>query len=204
VVVTQTGRSIGGPVEDYAPEWEALTGGKWSYNSLPLENCLRKSSPPSKQAQLITMFSSSGRLGGGLHGARLPGTDFRRPWIALTPRTSSRFYGERITAWGPTVYALPYDGDGHMLYYRKDLVAPDSPYAAEFKAKYGYPLAEPVTWSQYYDIAEFFNKREVETAGAKAVIYAWPKPSGAMPRATGYSCLTRPAMPRCPVTPVLL
>jgi len=27
VVVTQTGRSIGGPVEDYAPEWEEMTGG---------------------------------------------------------------------------------------------------------------------------------------------------------------------------------
>lgn len=28
VVVTQEGRSIGGPIEDYAPEWEALTGGE--------------------------------------------------------------------------------------------------------------------------------------------------------------------------------
>jgi len=28
VVVTQTGRSIGGPVEDHAPEWEAMTGGE--------------------------------------------------------------------------------------------------------------------------------------------------------------------------------
>src|SRR5690606_9863887 len=27
VVVTQEGRSIGGPVEDYAPEWEEMTGG---------------------------------------------------------------------------------------------------------------------------------------------------------------------------------
>ena len=27
VVVTQTGRSIGGPVADFAPEWEAMTGG---------------------------------------------------------------------------------------------------------------------------------------------------------------------------------
>jgi multiple sugar transport system substrate-binding protein len=28
VVVTQTGYSIGGPIEDNAPEWEALTGGE--------------------------------------------------------------------------------------------------------------------------------------------------------------------------------
>ncbi|MFN8380285.1 MAG: hypothetical protein U0452_16625, partial [Anaerolineae bacterium] len=27
VAVTQTGRSVGGPIEDHAPEWEALTGG---------------------------------------------------------------------------------------------------------------------------------------------------------------------------------
>jgi len=80
-------------------------------------------------------------------------------------------YGQRITAWGDTVYALPYDGDAHMLYYRKDLVAPDSPFAADFEAEYGYPLDEPATWSQYYNIAEFFNGREVETAGETAPIY---------------------------------
>ncbi|MFN8378962.1 MAG: hypothetical protein U0452_09845 [Anaerolineae bacterium] len=58
-----------------------------------------------------------------------------------------------------------------MLYYRKDTVNPDSQYAADFQAQYGYPLGEPQTWDQYYDIAEFFNGKEVETAGEMAPIY---------------------------------
>jgi len=36
-----------------------------------------------------------------------------------------------------------------MMYYRKDLVNPESMYAAEFEAAYGYTLDEPQTWSQY-------------------------------------------------------
>jgi multiple sugar transport system substrate-binding protein len=49
-------------------------------------------------------------------------------------------------------------------------VNPESQYAAEFEAQYGYPLDEPQTWTQYRDIAEFFHGREVDTAGVVAPI----------------------------------
>ncbi len=45
----------------------------------------------------------------------------------------------------------------HMLNLRADLL--DSPEEqAAFEAKYGYPLAAPVTWAQYRDQAEFFTR----------------------------------------------
>ncbi len=171
VVVTQEGRSIGGPVEDYAPEWEEMTGGEVELQQFAWGDLFEKT---------ITALST----GSGAYDVLI----FPAPWSgdymapgylepipqeildAVDMEDVIPLYRERIIAWGPTIYALPYDGDSHMLYYRKDLINnPD--YAAEFEAQYGYPLAEPKSWSQYYDIAEFFNGKEVETAGMTAPIY---------------------------------
>jgi multiple sugar transport system substrate-binding protein len=172
VVVTQTGRSIGGPIEDFAPEWEALTGGEVELQQFAFGELFEK---------MITSFETGAVDYDMLVFPADWAGDFMAPGYlepvppdilaGIDPTDIIPLYGARITAWGDTVYALPYDGDAHMLYYRKDLVAPDSPYAAEFEAQYGYPLDEPATWSQYYDIAEFFNGREVETAGEIAPIY---------------------------------
>jgi len=54
-------------------------------------------------------------------------------------------------------YAVPYDGDVNIFYYRKDLVN-DPKEQAAFKAKYGYDLKAPETWDQVRDQAEFFNR----------------------------------------------
>ena len=171
VVVTQTGRSIGGPVEDHSPEWEALTGGEVELQQFAFGELFEK---------MITSFSTGANDYDVLIFPADWAGDFMAPGYlepipqevldSIEPEDIIPLYGERITAWGDTVYALPYDGDAHMLYYRKDLVNPESPYAADFEAEYGYPLDEPQTWGQYYDIATFFNDREVETAGQMAPI----------------------------------
>ena len=56
-------------------------------------------------------------------------------------------------------YAIPYDGDVNLFYYRKDLFD-DSKNKADFKAKYGYELNPPNTWNQVRDMAEFFTGRQ--------------------------------------------
>ena len=56
-------------------------------------------------------------------------------------------------------YAVPYDGDVNMFYYRGDLFS-DADNKADFKAEYGYELAPPETWNQVRDYAEFFTGRE--------------------------------------------
>ena len=171
IVVTQTGRSIGGPVEDYAPEWEAMTGGDVELQQFAFGELFEK---------IITSFTTGANDYDVLIFPADWAGDFMAPGYlveipqeildGIEPEDIIPLYGDRITAWGDSVYALPYDGDAHMLYYRKDLVNPESPYAADFEAEYGYALDEPQTWSQYYDIATFFNGKEVETAGEMAPI----------------------------------
>ena len=56
-------------------------------------------------------------------------------------------------------YAIPYDGDVNLFYYRKDLFE-DAKNKADFKAKYGYELNPPETWNQVRDMAEFFTGRQ--------------------------------------------
>jgi multiple sugar transport system substrate-binding protein len=173
VVVTQEGTSIGGPVEDYAPEWEELTGGDVELQQFAFGDLFEK---------MITAFET----GSGAYDVLIFPADWAGDFMApgyLEPISEELkaqvdwediipLYRERIVAWGDTVYALPYDGDSHMLYYRKDLVD-GGEYAAEFEEQYGYPLAEPTTWVEYRNIAEFFNNREVvlDTSGTEGPIY---------------------------------
>lgn len=56
-------------------------------------------------------------------------------------------------------YAIPYDGDVSLFYYRKDLFD-EAKNKADFKAKYGYDLNPPKTWTQVRDMAEFFTGRQ--------------------------------------------
>jgi multiple sugar transport system substrate-binding protein len=173
VVVTQEGRSIGGPVEDFKAQWEEQTGGEVELQQFAFGDLFEK---------IITSFETgAGSFDMLIFPADWAG-DFMAPgylepisdelkakvnWEDVIP-----LYRDRIVAWGDTVYALPYDGDSHMLYYRKDLVD-GGEYAADFEAEYGYPLAEPTTWKQYIDIAKFFNGKEVvlDTDGNKGPIF---------------------------------
>ncbi len=61
-------------------------------------------------------------------------------------------------------YAIPYDGDVLLLYYRRDLFA-DAGNKADFKAQYGYELGAPETWYQVRDIAEFFDNKYPDMKG---------------------------------------
>jgi multiple sugar transport system substrate-binding protein len=171
VVTTQTGPSISGPIEEHAAEWEAMTGGSVQIQPFAFGELFEK---------IVTSFETGANDYDMIVFPADWAGDFMAPGYlepipedvlaSLEPDDIIPLYRDRITAWGDTVYAMPYDGDAHMLYYRKDLVNPESPYAAEFQETYGYPLDEPQTWEQYYDIAEFFNDREVETAGQMAPI----------------------------------
>ncbi|WP_299619783.1 ABC transporter substrate-binding protein [Pelagibius sp.] len=68
-------------------------------------------------------------------------------------------YRDRLMVWNGKHLSQTIDGDLHTLSYRLDLFN-DPKEQAAFKAKYGYDLAAPTTWDQYYDIAEFFTRPE--------------------------------------------
>jgi multiple sugar transport system substrate-binding protein len=171
VVVTQTGSAIGGPVETYRGEWEEMTGGRVELQQIAFGELFEKiitalETGSGEYDILIYASDWSGDIMGGGYVIPIPDDIKERvDWEDVLP-----LYRERIVDWGGTTYALPYDGDSHMMYYRKDLVSPDSTYAADFEAEYGYTLDEPQTWSQYQDIAAFFHGKEVDTAGVMAPI----------------------------------
>ncbi len=70
-------------------------------------------------------------------------------------------FWELYCKFGGKVYALPIDGDVHMLMYRKDLFEhPDEQSA--FKAKYGKDLKPPETWDDWLQIGEFLTREKGE------------------------------------------
>ncbi len=172
VVVTQEGSAIGGPAEKYGAEWAAQTGAtvevqRFAFGDLYPKMITALQTKTGEFDVLIYASDWMGDIAGGGYVLPIP-EDVKTSidWEDILP-----LYRERIADWGGTTYAVPFDGDSHMMYYRKDLVNPNSMYAADFKAQYGFDLDEPKTWNQYKAIAEFFQDKEVETAGVTAPIY---------------------------------
>ncbi len=58
--------------------------------------------------------------------------------------------------WDNVAYGVPFDCGGRFLAYNQAAFARAENKQA-FKAKYGYDLIPPQTWSQYRDVAEFFG-----------------------------------------------
>jgi multiple sugar transport system substrate-binding protein len=171
VVVSQQG-AIGDPARTYGEEWAAMTGAtvevqQFAYAELFPKIITALQTGTGEFDVMIFAADYMGDIAGG--GYVLPVPDDVKEaieWDDILP-----LYRERIADWGGTTYAVPWDGDSHMMYYRKDLVNPNSPFNEEFRAANGYDLDEPQTWTQYKAIAEFFHGKEVETAGVTAPIY---------------------------------
>jgi ABC-type glycerol-3-phosphate transport system substrate-binding protein len=163
VVGTQVGPQIASPVQNFWPLWGEKTGGTVELQEFPFGDLFEKIrtgfiSGASPFDIIIYASDWAGDIMGPGYVLEVPqkvqdqvGYDYLIPT-----------YRDRILSWGGKVYGLPYDGDAHMMYYRRDLLT-DPKWQAEFKAKYGYDLpAPPNTWKQYYDVAEFFNGKEID------------------------------------------
>jgi multiple sugar transport system substrate-binding protein len=58
--------------------------------------------------------------------------------------------------WGGKLYAMPLDGDIHIMFYNKTAFErPEN--KQKFKEQFGYELAPPQTWKQWDDMAKFFH-----------------------------------------------
>lgn len=78
-------------------------------------------------------------------------------------------YRDNQMTYGGKIYGLPDDGDVFLLYYRTDLFNdPDN--QAAFKAAYGYDLAPPKDWNQFYDISKFFTDKSTPDLYGSALI----------------------------------
>jgi len=145
-------------VDTWKPIWEAQTGGKINIVLVPYATLEEK------------MWIEFRTKAGSFDIACIPGT-----WkgdvmgggnvVDLGPYMTKFGYpgwndvmpGSKVlVTWAGKVMALPYDGDNHMTYYRKDALE-NPEYQAQFKEKYGYDYQLPIaSWEEVRDIAEFF------------------------------------------------
>ncbi len=155
-VSTQNGPFIASALQAGAKSWEEKTCGKVNIVEFPFSELYPKF--------LTAMSQQTGDFDViGFVPAWVP--DFA-PFLSSMPAEMQTgdvwndihpVYRERLMSWDGAIKSVTMDGDMHLLNYRADLFDDEANKAA-FKAKYGYDLAAPATWDQYYDIAEFFNQ----------------------------------------------
>ncbi|KUF10743.1 extracellular solute-binding protein [Pseudoponticoccus marisrubri] len=154
-VSTQNGPFIASALKTAADSWEQKTCGTVEIVEFPFSELYPKF--------LTAMSQQTGDFDViGFIPAWVP--DFA-PFLSVMPEEMQQgedwqdihpVYRERLMSWGGEIKSATMDGDMHMLNYRADLFEDEANKAA-FKEQYGYELAAPVTWDQYYDIAEFFT-----------------------------------------------
>jgi multiple sugar transport system substrate-binding protein len=76
----------------------------------------------------------------------------------------------RFQHFGDAVYAVPYHDGPECCIYRRDLFEDERERQA-FAERFGYPLAPPLTWTQFHDIARFFTRPEQELFGTVFAAY---------------------------------
>lgn len=163
VVATQTGPQIASPFQNMWKKWGEKTGGTVEVQTFPFGDLFEKIRAGFVSgASPFDIIAYASDWAGDIMG---PGYVLEVPskvreqmeYQYLIPT-----YRDRILSWGGKTYGLPFDGDNHMIYYRRDLLT-DSKNQADFKAKLGYDLpVPPKTWKQYIDIATFFNGKSVD------------------------------------------
>ena len=76
----------------------------------------------------------------------------------------------RFQHWDDAVYGIPYHDGPECFVYRRDLFE-DPNEQQSFQQRFGYALAAPRTWSQFYDIARFFTRPEQNLYGTLFAAY---------------------------------
>jgi multiple sugar transport system substrate-binding protein len=61
-------------------------------------------------------------------------------------------------------YVVPYDADGQVLYYRRDILT-DPTHMAEYKTATGNDLRVPQTWEELRDISKYFAGKDLNGDG---------------------------------------
>jgi len=70
----------------------------------------------------------------------------------------------RLLSYAGKKYMIANDHDGQVMYYRRDLLT-DAKHRMAFQQRYGHPLEVPTTWTQFREVAEFFNGKDLNGDG---------------------------------------
>jgi len=152
---------ISGPLYEFRPIWEDLSGGKVNIVELPFAEHYTK--------MMLDVRNGTGQYDAFMVGAfwygdivpngyALPVDDMNKSgrfpkWSYDDMPPSLR----NIYTWGGVGYGVRNDADGQVLYYRRDVLN-DPKNQADFKAATGHDMVvPPKTWQQVLEIAQFFN-----------------------------------------------
>jgi multiple sugar transport system substrate-binding protein len=156
---------ISGVVYKYRHEWEAKTGGKVEVSEIPFGDI---------QTKIMADFNT----GVGTYDSLIAPAYGLGEYVAGEYVTPAEQFAEQngypkddvsavlpavkhLLQWGGTRYAVPFDGDEFLLWYRKDVLA-NPTFKREFRAKYGYELPDPPkTIDELIDAAKFFEGKQL-------------------------------------------
>ena len=170
VIVNAAGEKgpISGPFFEVRDEFEAATGASLEIVEVPFAEHFPK--------LLTDMTTETGEFDISVAGAwwlgdlvagdfitpyddwledpRFPAWDFED--VQPGPRSLLEYEGSK--------YMVANDHDGQVMYYRRDLLQ-DPDHQAAFKDQFGYDLRVPSTWSEFRDVAEYFNGKDLNGDG---------------------------------------
>jgi multiple sugar transport system substrate-binding protein len=150
------------PWDEVRPEFEAATGAKVTIIPDPIGEAFPK--------LLDDITSGTNQFDASMIGmwwlGELVAGDYILPYDDYYADTSGKFPQfdfedelpgmQSLRTYEGKKYVVPYDADGQILYYRRDLLS-DEAHMAAFQDEYGYELGPPQTWEQLRDIAKYFT-----------------------------------------------
>ena len=153
-VVTYVG-TISPALQDHAPDWEALTGGKVNITTYPFSDLYQKALTDvvsgTNSFDLITIAAAwAGDFASGGYFEDL--TDKVQASADLDWNDVTPFYRDVNASYGGRVFGVPLDGDVHTLYYRQDILSKDG-------------VKPPTTWDEYIDVAKKYQGQDLNGDG---------------------------------------
>jgi multiple sugar transport system substrate-binding protein len=156
-LLTFTGPQIAEPLQRHAPEFAAKTGAKINVTTVPFSDLYQKvltdisTGTNSYQAfvfdpQWLGDFVTPGYLADLSDKVK---NDASLKWDDI-----GAFFRDFSATYQGKVYAIPLDGDFHMVYYRSDLLKKDG-------------LNPPETWDDYISIAQKYQGQDLNGDGTK-------------------------------------
>lgn len=154
-IVTFTGPQIAEPLQRRAPDFEKMTGAKINVITVPFADLYQKiltDASTGTNSYDAWVFNPQWMGDFVAAGFVQDLTDKVKNDKALQWEDIGPFFRDFSASYEGKVYAIPLDGDFHMLYYRSDLLEKDG-------------LQPPVTWDDYLAIAKKYNGQDLNGDG---------------------------------------
>src|SRR5438034_2255540 len=153
-VITQDGPPIASAITDSIAPFKNLTGATVKLITAPFGDLYTKT-----MANFVT--------GGGSYDAILNPSSWLGDYAPYVVDLTDMIKKDTSLKWNDVIYqrngqwagrqiAMPVDGDNQLMYWRRDIMS-DKSLSAAFKKEFGKPLAPPVTWDDFMNIARFFG-----------------------------------------------